>query len=335
MKINSTLNKLSELLAAKLSARGFFRAISRVSWQAWFLVFIATSSATAQPQRILQYEYDAAGNIVRIVPTVIIGPGIDDPNVTIRVLPSPVVIPDDGQPTRVLIGFSRTFDTDQTFQLGIANPNIASAGVFQTVLTAGESLIELFLTGFQAGGTKLILAQPGNSFSTSLSIIVQGSVPLQGEQYVFDFNRANSLGVFYSQAPGAGTGFNNTIGPQVNVFFSQPPAPPSRDFIASAMVGISPLPIASSSDISQLPAGTITQVTIIGEGLDVVSAVTVSPSTGITIPTFDASVDGTQLVIQFDVDAGAAPGARQLNINALNGSITFEAPEIQVLEIVN
>lgn len=72
-----------------------------------------------------------------------------------------------------------------------------------------------------------------------------------------------------------------------------------------------------------LLAGSSGTLTVTGAGLGAVTGVVVSPATGITLGTLQASPDGTQLTVPVSVAANAAVGYYWLALNRTGGQVAF------------
>ena len=105
--------------------------------------------------------------------------------------------------------------------------------------------------------------------------------------------------------------------------------PPSQSFANTAASGLVGVVIgASISDVTPNVGVTGSQslVTARGVGLQAVNAVTIVPSTGITVTAPVVNGAGTELTFTVSVDAAAATGPRRLTISTPSGPLTLARP---------
>jgi len=301
-----------------------------------FVLILVAPNVSAQSQRVLEYEYDAAGNIIRIVPSIVSGPdGPDISNLQVSTFPAPIAISNGGVTTTLFVGTSLIFDTPQTFLLSIEDPSIATLDSNQITLAAGNNLLEIPITGVTQGGTRITIADITGNFSTTLSLFVEVPVSRTGEQFAMDFNGSRPLGVLFSQSPGSVPGQSTVFGGNLGVLFSQPPADPGVGEAISQPVGITPLPLITGNNASQLTVGTTSQFVLTGIGLGAVTNVELSPIDDTTVLSISTSPDGTQLTVQVQIDGVAMTGSREIVLTTISNSSTFENLTDQFIELVN
>jgi len=299
------------------------------------MLCILALDATGQAVRTLEYEYDAAGNLIRIVPTVT---GIIDEQentLPLRVFPSPIAVPANGEPTSISFRLESPFESGQVFQVALIDATLAILNTTEFTIPAGEISFELQVTGLIPGGTRLIISQTGSELGANLSLFVESVAPLQGEQFFLDANASTGIGVFYSRAPGVVDNTDAVASKAVGVLYSQPPASTDQGFAVSAPVGVTTLPLVVSNDTNQLAQGSSATITLTGLGLNAVASLEIYPANDIVIDSITSNPGGTQLVLQISVVGVAAQGLRQLNFTSVNGGVTFENSADQFIEITN
>lgn len=121
------------------------------------------------------------------------------------------------------------------------------------------------------------------------------------------------------------------VGVEVTV---EAPATGMPLLVPGALVGVALGPTALAVSPAGVLSGQSATVTISGTDLGTVTSVAVVPSTGLTLGTFTASADGTQLTLPVTVDAAAPASARQFVLSRASGPVRFSQPAANRLVVV-
>lgn len=125
------------------------------------------------------------------------------------------------------------------------------------------------------------------------------------------------------------------LSPAVGVELTvETPVPGTSQLVTGALVGVALGPTAQALSPAGVLAGQSSTITISGTDLGAVTSVAVVPSTGLSLGTFTASADGTQLTIPVTVDAAAPASARQFGLSGASGPVRFSQPAANRLAVV-
>lgn len=273
--------------------------------------------------------------------------------------PSPILLLPDGQAIDVFMVFDRPFETNQTYQLAMRDPAIATVSQATVTLPAGEITATVQVSGLSVGNTDLDITQPANFLAIAIPVIVVdpfqlpagdlfiGSRPLgvvrNADEAPSGLLTALSppLGVV-TNLPDLPTGAGPSIalspplGVVLNQFASIGDLPPGDVQIHSDGLGVSLPPVAVQVAPASLPGDTRETLTITGAGLDLVTDVGFIPEDGISqTQPFVVTPDGTVLSLFIEVTAGAPPGLRQILLLTIDGPVGFSGPNGNLLEITD
>jgi hypothetical protein len=205
-------------------------------------------------------------------------------------------------------------------------------------------------TGITVGNDITVSADGGTA---NVSVTVQGSAVASSRVVVVETpagasTTTRSVANTVTIARNVTSRYDGIVAPLVGVRVGTPPPPPPTTFdpVLSPLVGvrIPTTPIAASASTGLLtravgialgPIATQLQqtplvagsaagtVTITGVGLGAVTAVQVSPATGIAVGTPTIAAGGTQLVVPITVASDVAASPRQLRLSAGTGTVGF------------
>jgi len=110
------------------------------------------------------------------------------------------------------------------------------------------------------------------------------------------------------------------VSPDVGVVLQTVSAPPATldVFLGNTRLGVALGPVAKTLQATALRPGISGTLTVNGVGLDNVSAVSVNPTTGITLGSFEIPSDGFSLTVPITLAADAPAGIKELKL--MNGT---------------
>lgn len=257
--------------------------------------------------------------------------------------PNPIILSPNSQTVDVLLTFDQPFAADQVFDVAITDETIASISNQQVTLLTGETEVSTTVTGLVAGSTTLEINQLSNFLALGIPVVVtEDKLPAGNYSFyskpiavtAYTEPALNTTGVFVTQRP---LGVAAYIEPSINVngiFATQRPLGVSTYIQPSINVnGIfaTQVPLATTygTNIEQTsPAivnrNTSATLTIDGIELDSVSAVSFSPSDGITqTAAFTVTPDGLQMTVSINISGTASTGARAVILTTPAGDQLF------------
>ncbi len=256
--------------------------------------------------------------------------------------PNPIILSDNGMPTRVALLFESPFDTDQTYQVSIRDPGIATVQETSVTLPAGSREVQVTLSGLSVGNTTFDISQPENFIALGIPVIVVAEVPLPPGTYpviapavgvVINVDEPLS-GSLAAAADGVGvvinidqpftgpvTGTADEVGVVVNV--DQPIG--GNLTVTPADIGVAFGATGDSVTPSSLPPDSADTLIISGSGLEAVTDVSFFPGDGITVGPLTVNIDGTALSVPVSIDSSASPGLRAIVLITPVGDVAMDA----------
>lgn len=227
-------------------------------------------------------------------------------NVTVS--PLPVAIPPDNIPRKITLKLAAVDAIDQVFTVSVADATVATVGAASVTIPAGQTTVQLQVTGKREGSTSISLV------SSTLGTVV---VPV----YVT---------VEYA-------GINMSYAPLIGVVkeSSAPATPPQNlSLLSSPSIGVAFGNYITGLAPNLLTIGTgPTTVTVNGEGLQNATSVIISPADGLTVGTFTSNPDGKSLTVPVTVAANAATTLRQVVVSKASGQYKASTPNADRLLI--
>lgn len=238
------------------------------------------------------------------------------------------------------VGALQTFGDAKRSSITVASglPRIDSITPIQALQ---NSTVQMVVRGANLQGASLQLVQPAGIDLDSQPVISADGTQLSGYVRV---NANAPLGDKTVQVVTAAGASSATAAPS-NTFRVVSAIQQTYTPVASQLVGVlvgSATPAADPTQMTPIAAtpvgivvgnaavsvspsvgiiGTDVVVTVTGQGLQAVTSVAMTPSTGLTLGAPSISGDGTQLTFTLHVDAAAAVGPRKLLLNTASGPL--------------
>ena len=205
--------------------------------------------------------------------------------------------------------------------VSINNPPAVSTD--GTLLTVNISAAAAAATGPRA----IVVTTPGGPSSAALT--PQNTLILTGNAGTNVTPIASpALGVVLeSNAPAPTIDVGPIVAPAVGVVLQDPnpPAPLAQSLFATN-VGVAVGPVATGIAPTGFAPNTSGTLTIRGFALNGTTAVTVNPSTGVTVGALSIATDGSQVSVPLTIATGAPATIREVRLQSAGGRVAFVDP---------
>ena len=132
--------------------------------------------------------------------------------------------------------------------------------------------------------------------------------------------------VLESNAPAPTVSVSPIVAPAVGVVLQGPNPPAALQSLFATNLGVSVGPVATGVAPTGFAPNTSGTLTIQGFALNSTSAITVVPSTGVTLGTLSVAPDGSQVGVPIAIATGAPATIREVRLQSAGGRIPFADP---------
>lgn len=222
--------------------------------------------------------------------------------------PQPIALPPDNAPRSFTLLLSNADTIEHTVSLATDNAAIATVSPASVTFTPGQTSATIQIIG-RAGGLTTLRATSTTLGAASAPVFV--TADFAGVRTTY----ASPVGVLLTTPPTTSTlAVNGLISPAVGVAFG---------------------PYLSAVEPRALPRGQTTRVTLRGALLQGVTAIGLSPSSGISVSNLVAAPDGGSVAADVTVAADAAVAVRQVVLSGSGGPWRPSAVDADRLWIVD
>ena len=280
---------------------------------------------------------------------------------TLTTNPSPIAIEDDNATTIVSLIFSVPRPEDETYTISTTDVAIADVTAGSFTILAGQTLVDISLTGVSAGATSLDVLLAGKFYTYTFAVYVGKTYPQLTEDFPDMLERnlfANSVGVVlqedrpfpsnaihaspvgimvddfspFSASPvgvfvGNGSS-QNLFSPVVGVALAD-----INNFAFAPVVGTILGPLADDLNIPALSLDSTTNIDITGVNLNEVLTVSIVPNTDLIINGSTIDGTGTLLTIDLTIGPGAVVGSYEIVLEDANGAISTRSGAALMFDI--
>lgn len=224
-----------------------------------------------------------------------------------RVTPAPLAVPPDSVPRSYTVSLTYADTVDHVFTASTGDTTIASVSPTTFTIPAGQTQFVQQITGKKLGQTSLTLVSDLGTLSTPIFVTTEFS------------------GLNTAYASHIGVVKEVTTGPQTQTISP----------IVSPLVGVTRGGYLSGVSPQNLTIGTgPIPLTISGDGLVDVTAVSVIPSDGLVLGSLSVNPDGKSVVVPITIAANAPLTTRQVVVTAGANRIIPTTPTADRIKVV-
>jgi len=256
----------------------------------------------------------------------------------ISTAPNPIVLAPNDQPAEVILAFDQPFATDQTFDVLIEEPDVATVAEQSVSLASGETEVIVNVSGRAIGSTSLEINQLSNFLALAIPVLVEDESFPPGT-YTFDSKPLSVVVNLQGQYPSNSLFESKPLSVVVNLqgnypadslFESKPVGVvvnlqgqyPANSLFESRAVGATYGAWVDQVSPASALAGATVALTLDGVALDTVTAVSFVPDAGITqTGAFTVLPGGAQITLPISVAADAPAGSRVIRLTTPNGEV--------------
>lgn len=274
----------SQLNGAVMVVSGSGLSVSNFTTTATSAAFDLTASTTATlgAQSLTFTNAIASGSALASV-TVLQAPP------QVKVTPAPLAVPPDTLPHSFTVSLTSADSVDHVFTASTGDSSIASVSPATFTIPAGQTSFVQQLTGKKLGQTSLTLSSDLGNLSTPVYVTTEYS------------------GLNTAYAPLIGVVKTATTGPTTTTISP----------IVSPQVGVTFGGYMKSVSPSNLMIGTgPILLTIVGDGLNSVTSVNVTPNDGLTLGSINVAPDGKSVTLPITIASNASLTTRQVVVVA-------------------
>jgi len=260
--------------------------------------------------------------------------------------PDPIAIAHNNSVSTISLEFSVPRPENETYTLTTGDSSVADTVTSSFTILAGESQVDIALTGLVIGSTNLNIELAAKFYAYSFPVIVGKSYDELAVEFPDMLQRnlfAASVGVLLQDgtqfAPGTVT---QVVGVEVGTLSGITTDPVGVSYgdglvgrlmtgpvgvnlsdnvslVFSPRVGTVYGPLIDSTQPTVVAVGATVDLDVAGVNLDDVVNITVTPDTDITVDSFTVNPEGTQLILTLTIEPLAALGERVVSLEDSSG----------------
>lgn len=235
-----------------------------------------------------------------------------------------------GQPLTTLTVRGANFQNLQ--QVRIVPPGDITLGTPSVNTSGTEIVLNISAAANAALGPRIVLVETAGGQTAEIATIANTLTLTDNAGTTYTPIMSALLGVVLQAPPPPPV--ETTIGPVTApnlgvVLEAEPPPPATQDLlIVGSHLGVAFGSTATRSEPSGLPLGGGATLTINGFALGDVTAISLTPATGVTVGPLTINPDGTQITASIEVAADAPVGWREIKLSTASGTVPFSDPAV-------